>query len=169
MDSAQSVLLMQIIAGLSTGLLSWGMLWLILRALCSRVVAVWLTNGLILTAMIAVLIIRLGFTLKLYDQLDFRGVSVAALMGLNLVVVPLFYWLDKRKARLQAAIRIPEAVLHCLSFSGGAASALICQKRFHHKTSKQGFRRTTWGALILNAALFYGFLYGLPFIKIPVW
>ncbi|UTW05049.1 DUF1294 domain-containing protein [Amphritea atlantica] len=159
MNSEQSALLMQIVAGLSQVLILWGILWLTLRVLCSGLVAIWLTNGLILTGIIAALITHLGFELNLYDRLDSRGVLITGIMALNLVVVPLFYWLDKRKARLQSVIRIPETVLHGLSFMGGAGSALIAQKRFHHKTAKQGFRRKTWGALILNGALFYGLLF----------
>jgi len=159
MNSEQFTPLLQIVADLSQVLILWGILWLTLRVFCSRLVALWLTNALILTGIIAALITHLGFKLNLYDRLDSSGVLITGIMALNLVVVPLFYWLDKRKARQQTVIRIPESVLHSLSFIGGAASALIAQKRFHHKTAKQGFRRKTWGALILNAALFYGLLF----------
>lgn len=159
MNSEQFAQLLQLVADLSQVLILWGILWLTLRVLCSRLVAFWLTNALILTGIIAALITHLGLKLNLYDRLDSRGVLITGIMVLNLVIVPLFYWLDKRKARLQTVLRIPESVLHSLSFIGGAASALIVQKRFHHKTAKQGFRRKTWGALILNAVLFYGLLF----------
>ncbi len=136
--------------------LIWGAVWLLLRLFSSAVMATWLANAFLLTAIAATLIASLGFKLNLYDELNGQGLLIASLVGLNLLVVPLFYGLDKRKSRLQTATRIPETVLHSLAFFGGAPSALASQKIFNHKTVKQGFRLKTWAAFVFNMIMFYG-------------
>ncbi|BBB26252.1 DUF1294 domain-containing protein [Amphritea japonica] len=155
MDNELSSLLGSTGAELISVLFTWGALWLLLRLLSSAVMATWLANAFLLTAIAATLIASLGFKLNLYAELNGWGLLTVLMVGLNLVVVPLFYWLDKRKSCRQSATRIPEAVLHSLAFSGGAASALVSQQFFNHKTVKPGFRLKTWAALILNMILFY--------------
>ncbi|WP_299203255.1 DUF1294 domain-containing protein [uncultured Amphritea sp.] len=138
---------------------SWISLWLIIRLFSTRVVATWLANGFLLSAIAAILIANLGTELSLYDELNFRGILISQIIGMNLLVMPFLYWLDKRRSFIEDASRIPEAALHGLSFFCGAGGALLSQKHFHHKTVKPGFRAKTWGAFALNLVFFYAILF----------
>ncbi|WP_428034132.1 DUF1294 domain-containing protein [Amphritea sp.] len=142
--------------------LSWLSLWLIVRFFSSPVVATWLTNGFFLSSVAAALIVNLGLRLNFYDELSFRGILISQMIGMNLAVMPLFYWLDKRRSLREHAKRAPEAALHSLSFFGGAGGALVSQKYFHHKTVKPGFRAKTWVAFAVNLVLFYAILFYMP-------
>jgi len=134
---------------------AWALLFILLRFVMSKVFAVWFVNGYMLNAVITAIFFSLGFQLNLLQDAGFKELVVFQLIGLNLVVVPCFYWLDKKKARSLTATRIPEGVLHTFSFVGGAVGALASQKVFRHKTAKEGFRKKTWVALMLNILLFY--------------
>lgn len=141
---------------------SWISLWLMIRLLSTRVVAIWLANGFLLSSIAATLIVNLGTQLSLYEELSFRGILIGQIIGMNLLVMPFLYWLDKRRSFIEDASRIPEAALHSLSFFGGAGGALLSQKYFHHKTVKPGFRAKTWGAFAVNLVLFYAILVYMP-------
>lgn len=78
-----------------------------------------------------------------------------ALLSVNLVVVPGLYWWDKRKARQEQGLRIPEVVLHFFAFAGGAFAALASQRMLRHKTRKLQFAVITWIAMACNIGLFY--------------
>ncbi|SEQ75706.1 Uncharacterized membrane protein YsdA, DUF1294 family [Amphritea atlantica] len=142
--------------------LFWLSLWLILRFFSSTVIATWLTNGLFMSSVAALLIVNLGAQLNVDDALSLRGLLTGQMIGMNFVVMPFYYWLDKRRSFLVHTSRAPEVVLHSLSFLGGAGGALVSQKYFHHKTVKPGFRAKTWVAFTVNLVLFYAILFYIP-------
>ena len=70
------------------------------------------------------------------------GTWLTSLVPLNLIVLPLLYWWDKRIASKESEDRprVPENAFHALTFSGGYIGAWIGQTRFHHKVSKKSFQ-----------------------------
>jgi len=89
-----------------------------------------------------------------------------SLIALNLVVLPCIYWRDKVLAEKQtdSAIRIPENALHALAFSGGFIGALIGQKVFNHKVSKQSFRTKHYIVCVISGLIYVSaaYLYFAP-------
>ncbi len=49
--------------------------------------------------------------------------------------------------------RVPELVLHILALLGGSPTALLSQKIFHHKTSKQSFLLIYWLIVLIQIGL----------------
>ncbi|SMF54388.1 DUF1294 domain-containing protein [Pseudogulbenkiania subflava] len=70
--------------------------------------------------------------------------------GLSLASVVL-YWHDKTSAQ-RGQWRTPERRLHLLALLGGWPGALVAQRAFRHKSSKQSFRRVYWLTVGLNLA-----------------
>ncbi|MFO0949398.1 MAG: DUF1294 domain-containing protein [Planctomycetota bacterium] len=81
------------------------------------------------------------------------------LLGVNLATFAL-YGYDKFAAKANYR-RIPERVLHRLTFAGGTPAAIAGQKLFRHKTIKPEFQTTfrlivaTQAALLLGAGWFF--------------
>ncbi|RJP24733.1 MAG: DUF1294 domain-containing protein [Candidatus Omnitrophota bacterium] len=71
------------------------------------------------------------------------------LAGVNLSTM-IFYAYDKCIAASDL-MRIPEHVLHILTFAGGTPAALLGQKLFHHKTIKKSFRIQFWIVVVTQA------------------
>ena len=78
----------------------------------------------------------------------------------------LFYGIDKSKARKERR-RIPERVLHWLTFLGGTVGAILGQKIFRHKTVKKPFRLAFIAIVVLQVVLLGGWLYG--WLAEPAW
>lgn len=136
-------------------LAAWMLLFLVFRFFMGKVFALWLANSVFLNGFVGALYLNIGFFINLYDGAGVKALLVCQLIALNTVVVPLFYWLDKQKAKRETATRIPEVNLHLMAYLGGAAGALVAQSIFRHKTTKAGFRRKTWLAMVLNVGIFY--------------
>ena len=133
------------------------MIFLILRLALSPINAKWFSHGIFLTIFF-IYLSMLGLQVLFgYEDSDFsiRVVVGIIIAGINFMIIPFFYWYDKRAANAANAIRIPEIVLHVFAFLGGAISALICQRIFRHKTKKIKFRAITYLALLLNFLLAY--------------
>ena len=65
----------------------------------------------------------------------------------------LLYFYDK-KAALSEWRRVPEAVLHALTFLGGTPFAFFAQRLFRHKTIKGSFRIVFWLIFLIQIVLF---------------
>jgi uncharacterized membrane protein YsdA (DUF1294 family) len=76
---------------------------------------------------------------------------LAWLAAVNFVTF-LYYGWDKLRARRQGR-RIPELVLHGLTFSGGSPCAYVAMRCFRHKTIKAEFRVVFWLIVVLQTAL----------------
>lgn len=116
----------------------------------------WLVGSLVLGTGVT---LGLAWSLTRFGLIDPHRLDLlllsCALLSFNLVIVPALYWWDKRKARLERGLRIPEVVLHFFAFAGGAFSALASQRVLRHKTRKRQFAVITWIALTGNIGLFY--------------
>jgi uncharacterized membrane protein YsdA (DUF1294 family)/cold shock CspA family protein len=64
----------------------------------------------------------------------------------------LYYGADKRRA-LAHRWRIPEFYLHLIEFLGGWPGALLAQKDFRHKLTKDAYQRVFWGIILLHGGL----------------
>ena len=64
----------------------------------------------------------------------------------------LFYGADKRRA-LSHRWRIPEFYLHLIEFLGGWPGALLAQKDFRHKVTKDAYQRVFWGIVALHGMI----------------
>ncbi len=73
------------------------------------------------------------------------------------VTVSLFtyfaYTVDKAAAE-RGGWRTPESTLHTLSLAGGWPGALLAQQFQRHKSTKEEFRSTFWGTVVLNVIIF---------------
>lgn len=120
--------------------------------------------------------VRRETTLPLYFALAFM-VLIAALTSLGYlpkkilcfyVVVSVFTWFvymfDKEAARKTGQRRRPEKTLHLLSLVGGWPGALLAQRMFRHKSSKQSFQQTYWVTVICHCCVLGWLLspYGQP-------
>lgn len=136
-------------------LVAWVLLFLMFGFL-GRLAALWFVNGVFMSCFLGVVCFNLGSFIGLYDKAGAKELFfIWPFIALNTAVVPLFYWLDKQKAKRETATRIPEASLHMMAYIGGAAGALVAQTVLRHKTVKAGFRRKTWLALVFNIVVFY--------------
>lgn len=136
-------------------LAAWTLLFLVFRFFMGQVFALWLANGVLLNSVVGAVYLNAGFFIDLYEEAGTKELLICQFIALNTLVVPLFYWLDKQKAKRETATRIPEANLHVMAYIGGAAGSLVAQSIFRHKTTKAGFRRKTWLAMALNVGIFY--------------
>ena len=68
---------------------------------------------------------------------------------------------DKAAAR-QGRWRTPESTLHTLALVGGWPGALVAQRVFRHKTTKQPFRTIFWFTVVANCAALAWLLLGHP-------
>lgn len=75
----------------------------------------------------------------------------AALVSLSVATFGL-YGYDKWRAGA-GGFRVPENALHILALAGGSPGALLGQRVFRHKTSKQPFQTVFWLILAAQAAL----------------
>ena len=84
-------------------------------------------------------------------------------MPLVLAAVASFfmYGEDKSAAEL-GRWRTPESTLHMLALVGGWPGALIAQRFFRHKTTKQPFRTIFWITVMANCAALAWFIYETP-------
>ncbi len=116
----------------------------------------WVLGGLIIGTGLA---LGLAWSLTRSGLIDPHRLDLlllcCALLSLNLMVVPGLYWWDKRKARQERGLRVPEAVLHFFAFAGAAFAALASQRVLRHKTRKRQFAVITWIAIAGNIGLFY--------------
>jgi len=90
-------------------------------------------------------------------------ISIGYLLALNLLVVPLLYWIDKRHANVNAIARqrkdrtsrIPEPAIHALTALGGAFGAFTSQQMFKHKRSKGSFQFVFLFTILTSMAIYY--------------
>ena len=94
------------------------------------------------------------FTFYLTKKID---LIFAYFIAINLVTL-IMYFYDKKISQ-RRGVRVPERILHGLSFFGGSICGLIAQKVFRHKTKKGSFLFVYWLIVILQLGLiFYQFL-----------
>jgi uncharacterized membrane protein YsdA (DUF1294 family) len=78
-------------------------------------------------------------------------VSLCWLLALNVLTFA-YYGYDKRCA-VKVGRRVPEVILHGLSFLGGSPGAYAAMRTFRHKTIKGRFRFIFWGIVVLQVLL----------------
>lgn len=121
----------------------------------------WLSILVILSTVMTIGVLSIGVWLNqqypLLPELDppLLWFSVSFIIGQNLLVIPWFYWLDKRRAMQGNKERIPELILHLGALLGGGFGALYGQQRYRHKTNKTRFQLTAWLGIVLVFGLFY--------------
>jgi uncharacterized membrane protein YsdA (DUF1294 family)/cold shock CspA family protein len=93
--------------------------------------------------------------------LDKMPVTLLAADGLLSIVAFFFYGKDKSAAE-QGRWRTPESTLHMLALVGGWPGALIAQRFFRHKTTKQPFRTIFWITVMANCVALAWFMYETP-------
>jgi len=136
--------------GVSAGFAGVLLCWL-LGMFVARLTAQWLALAGSLIFFVCGLFLSVGFS-----DLGVMYFLCLALILNNAVVLPVFYWEDKRRAMSNASVtRIPENVLHTLAFAGGAIGALAAQWIFRHKTKKREFRRVFYVSCVANVLLYY--------------
>lgn len=94
--------------------------------------------------------------------LDLAPVLLLAPYGLFSVVAWAMYRADKLAA-LRGERRIPEVDLHAIALLGGWPGALVAQRVFRHKTTKQPFRAIFWGTVTANCVALGWLVYDSPF------
>lgn len=92
---------------------------------------------------------------------DELPVVVLGAYGLFSAVAFMAYGADKSAAR-QRRWRTPESTLHTLALVGGWPGALVAQRVFRHKTTKQPFRTIFWFTVVANCAALAWLLLGDP-------
>lgn len=88
---------------------------------------------------------------------------IGFLIALNIFVIPMMYWIDKRRAILNDASRnkkvqrnrVPEFSLHFLTSLGGAFGAFLSQQLFRHKRSKTSFQFMFFFTILTSMAIYY--------------
>jgi len=93
--------------------------------------------------------------------LDEVPVMLLAAYGLFSGVAFLMYSADKAAAE-QGRWRTSESTLHMIALVGGWPGALVAQRVFRHKTTKQPFRTIFWGTVIANCVALAWFVYEAP-------
>ncbi len=83
----------------------------------------------------------------------------ATLAGLNLVTFAVYGW-DKRRAGIEGARRVPEAVLLGLALVGATPGALAAMYAFRHKTRKAGFLIPFAGVVALQVVAIGWWFFG---------
>ena len=78
------------------------------------------------------------------------------------------YGLDKSAAR-KGAWRTAEATLQLMAVAGGWPGALLAQRVFRHKTSKQPFQLIFWLAVAVNCAALLWLLFSEAGTKMLAW
>jgi len=79
------------------------------------------------------------------------NLSLCWLLVLNVLTFA-YYGYDKRCA-VKAGRRVPEVILHGLSFLGGSPGAYAAMRTFRHKTIKGRFRFVFWVIVVLQVLL----------------
>ena len=82
--------------------------------------------------------------------------SLVAVMS---AVTFIAYGLDKKRAGLFGARRIPERTLHIMELLGGWPGAILAQRHFRHKTKKASFRLAFWLMVLLHVTIVAGVAY----------
>ena len=88
---------------------------------------------------------------------------IGFLMALNIFVIPMMYWIDKRRAILNdmhrnkkvKLNRVPEFSMHFLTSIGGAFGAFLSQQLFRHKRSKASFQFMFFITILTSLAIYY--------------
>lgn len=84
-------------------------------------------------------------------------------LAMNLLTFPL-YGIDKRLA-IKKGYRIPETSLLLVALLGGSPAAMLAQRVFKHKISKQTFRRRIWIITIFQVAAL-AYLWYIGFLEL---
>ncbi len=115
----------------------------------------------------------------LASAIFFALLGLAVLMGwisplwplgyglLSLITFALYGW-DKRAAQ-RDQWRTPEANLHLFALAGGWPGALIAQRLFRHKTSKQPFQALFWLTVAANLGVLIWLTVWGPKMETPKW
>jgi uncharacterized membrane protein YsdA (DUF1294 family) len=109
------------------------------------------------TALLLCLAGALGLVLLLRPAPTWFHYLAAWLLSVNVVAFA-YYGYDKSCAR-SASRRVPEAVLHGLSFAGGSLGAYAGMQVFRHKTVKGSFRIFFWFVVVMQVLLIAAVVY----------
>ncbi len=88
-------------------------------------------------------------------------ILLLAVYGLFSVVGFAMYRADKLAAK-RGAWRTPEVYLHAIALLGGWPGALVAQRVFRHKTTKQPFRTIFWGTVVANCVALTWLMFNMP-------
>ncbi len=130
--------------------------FLVLRLFYVPIIARWISYalGLSLSLGVCIFVVFLRFNLVSSDSL-FVSIFIGILVCVNFVVLPVFYFVDKKRAISGSSTRIPEKALHSLAIFGGAVGAVASQRVFRHKTKKRPFQVVTWVAIFSSMVIYY--------------
>jgi uncharacterized membrane protein YsdA (DUF1294 family)/cold shock CspA family protein len=100
--------------------------------------------------------------------LDFLNWEILGLYLVVNIVIWFLYMFDKEAARKTGQRRRPERTLHLLSLLGGWPGALLAQRMFRHKSSKQSFQDTYWATVVFHCCALAWLLspYGRPLLNL---
>lgn len=76
-------------------------------------------------------------------------------LGIMTLITFFFYALDKKKAKIKGARRIPEATLLAMSILGGALGGYLAMIIKHHKTKHWYFVLTNILGIVAYSLLIY--------------
>ncbi len=93
--------------------------------------------------------------------LDVLPVTLLAAYSLFSGAALLMYGADKTAAE-QGRWRTSESTLHTLALIGGWPGALVAQRVFRHKTTKEPFRTVFWVTVIANCVALAWFVHEAP-------
>ena len=148
-------------------LLLWFMLDRFLRFLMRPLTARWVANGVSITIVSMSLLLVLFMFTGLITRENAETSSVIPLiclslfLSLNIITMPLLFWIDKERSKYDEDVRIPEVVLHGFAFFGGAIGSYFSQRYFHHKTKKTIFQ-VVFLLSFVSSVLFYLIAFTLP-------
>jgi len=105
------------------------------------------------------LLLAAALLLAFRPSLTWAHLLGAWLVGVNVVAFA-YYGYDKACAR-SSSRRVPELVLHGLTFAGGSVGAYAGMRLFRHKTVKGSFRIFFWFLVIMQVLLVAAVAYRL--------
>ena len=112
-------------------------------------------------ALVLGLLGAVGLLLAFRPALSWASCLGAWLFSINVVTFG-YYGYDKGQAR-RSSRRVPEVVLHGLSFAGGSFGAYAAMQLFRHKTIKGTFRIFFWFVVVMQLALIAAIIYRIFF------
>ncbi len=113
------------------------------------------------------IVIRLPFLLSCWVLWTTRNPIPLFLYVFLSTLTILFYGADKKRA-LRSRWRIPESYLHLLELLGGWPGALMAQKDFRHKLTKNSYQRIFWSIVALHG-LVWALLFAYDFSLVKLW
>lgn len=85
---------------------------------------------------------------------------IAAIYTIMSLICFILFYIDKKRSETNGW-RIAEYYLHLVELLGGWPGALLGQKYIRHKTQKWKYKLVLWAIILVHAAFWGYFFYGL--------